>query len=226
MKMEAMTKPFTTDHWVRLDGNDTDALIDGYELFSARRALALLKLKLGRVALLDLLREEISAGDSFLRHHLDRSRGDQATGTTVLRAQGISAAEFVGWLGRAFAREDVMLAGHPEHYVIHAEPGKGANIVETLGEYVCSFFMREWTDRPDTIDAQPNARHSQILLADGTIVGSISTSFEDAPGGFLATLSVTLPVTCAPEVLQQHLEHFAVEFRTWILRAINERPVD
>ena len=84
--------------------------------------------------------------------------------------------------------------------------------------------MREWNDRPDAADAEQNARRSQILLADGTVVGSIATAFDEAPGGFTATLSVTLPVTCAPAVVQQHLEHFAVEFRTWILRAIDERP--
>ena len=98
------------DHWVRLTGDDTDSLIDSYELFYARRALALLKRKLGRKALLDLLQEEIAAGDAFLRDHLGHSGGSQATGTTVLSAHGISASEFVGWLGRAFAREDVMLA--------------------------------------------------------------------------------------------------------------------
>jgi glycine cleavage system regulatory protein len=42
------------------------------------------------------------------------------------------------------------------------------------------------------------------------------------PDGFTAQLSVTLPATCAPAVINQHLEHFAVEFRTWILRAANE----
>lgn len=212
----------TTNHWVRLAGDDTDALIDSYELFSARRALALLKQKLGREPILELLREEIAAGDAFLRDHIERSDGVDATGTTVLHANGITAAEFVGWLGRAFAREDVMIAGHPEHYSIHAEPGKGPNIVETLGEYVCSFFMRPWDDRPETASAAPNARYSHILLEDGTVVGSISTAFNDVPGGFTATLSVTLPITCEPDVIQQHLEHFAVEFRTWILQAADE----
>lgn len=64
-----------------------------------------------------------------------------------------------------------MLAGHPEHSAIHAEPGRLANV------------------------------------------------FEDKRDGFTVRLSVTLPVTCAPDVVDQHLEHFAVEFRTWILRA-------
>lgn len=212
------------EHWVRLVGEDTDESIDGFELFSARRALGLLKGKLGRERLRELLRDEIAAGDAFLRTNVERSSGQETTGTTRLRAHGITAAQFTDWLARAFGREDVMLAGHPEHYSIHAEPGITVNIVETLGEYVCSFFMREWDDsvvvkRPSNTSAKPAGRRSQMLLEDGTVVGSIANAFDEEPDGFTATLSVTLPATCGPGVIQQHLEHFAVEFRTWILRA-------
>lgn len=214
-----------TAPWVRLSGDDTDTAVDAMELFSARRALALLKARLGREPLLDLLREDIAAGDALFRDHLERSAGASATGTTVLHANGISAAEFVAWLSRAFAREDVMLAGHPEHFSIHAAPGLGVNIVETLGESVCSFFMRPWDGAVVADESAPaNARHSLMSLGDGTVVGSISTAFSEAPGGLEATLSVTLPVTCDPDVIQQHLDHFAVEFRTWILRSIAEQP--
>jgi hypothetical protein len=228
-----MSTPSKSGQWVRLAGEDTDSSIDGFELFSARRALALLKGKLGRERLLELLSDEIAAGDAFLRGHLERSTGKQATGTTTLRARGITAAEFTGWLARAFAREDVMLAGHPEHYSIHAEPGRNVNIVETLGEYVCSFFMREWNDslveeqeRPSKAAGKPAGRRSHMLLQDGTVVGSIANAFDEEPGGFTARLSVTLPATCAPDVVEQHLEHFAVEFRTWILRAAAEHLRD
>jgi hypothetical protein len=55
------------------------------------------------------------------------------------------------------------------------------------------------------------------------VVGSIANAFDEEPDGFTARLSVTLPATCAPEVVDQHLEHFAVEFRTWIRRAAAER---
>ena len=225
-----MTTTSTSGRWVRLAGEDTDSGIDGFELFSARRALALLKGKLGRIRLLELLSDEIAAGDAFLRGHLERSAGEQVTGTTTLRAHGITAAEFTGWLGRAFAREDVMLAGHPEHYSIHAEPGRNVNIVETLGEYVCSFFMREWNEsvvdepeRPSAATGKPAGRRSHMLLQDGTVVGSIANAFDEEPDGFTARLLVTLPATCAPDVVEQHLEHFAVEFRTWILRAATEQ---
>lgn len=224
-----MTTTPETAATVRLSGDDSDSTIDGCELFSARRALELLKRKLGRVRLLELLQEEIAAGDAFLRDHLDRSDGEEATGTTTLRARGISAAEFGAWLGAAFARDDVMLAGHPEHYAIHAEPGQNVNIVETLDSYVCSFFMRPWDDSVIVAQELPvasrgtAARRSHMLLADGTVVGSIANAFDEEPDGFTARLSVTLPATCAPEVVDQHLEHFAVEFRTWIRRAAAER---
>jgi hypothetical protein len=101
--------------------------------------------------------------------------------------------------------------------------------VETLDRYVCSFFMRPWDDSmivdqelPATTDQKPVGRCSHMLLPDGTVIGSIANAFDDEEDGFTARLSVTLPVTCAPEVIEQHLEHFAVEFRTWILRAGTE----
>ncbi len=121
--------------------------------------------RLGRSALLELLRDDVAAGDAFLRDHLARSHGEEATGTTVLRAHGISAQRF------------------------------GA----------CS--------------AGPSRA---MTLGDGTVVGSIANAFAEEADGFTARLSVTLPATCDFEVVEQHLERFAVEFRTWILRAAAE----
>jgi hypothetical protein len=224
-----MATPSRTQHSVRLGDEDTDSTIDGFELFSARRALALLKDKLGRDRILDLLSDEIAEGEAFLRDHLARSAGEETTGTITLRARGITAAQFGRWFGGAFDREDVMLAGNPEHYSIYTSPGQNVNIVETLDRYVCSFFMRPWDDSmivdqelPATTGQKSVGRRSHMLLPDGTVIGSIANAFDDEEDGFTARLSVTLPVTCAPEVIEQHLEHFAVEFRTWILRAGTE----
>ena len=230
----ATTAP--SDHWVRLDGEDGDGTIEAYELCSARRALALLKARIGRTALVELLHDDIAAGDTFLRDQLRRAAGRELTGTTVLRARGIGAAQFGGWLAAAFGREDVLLAAHPEHYSIHQAPGRDVNIVETLGDHICSFFMRPWNEaevsrhgtgagRNSTGGADGGGlRRSHLVLGDGTVVGSISTGFQDTADGLVAQLSVTLPDTCAPMV-EQHLEHFAVEFRTWILRAAAETAV-
>jgi len=214
--------------WVRLQGQDHDTTIDGYELFSARRALALLKGRLGRTALLELLGQDIGTGNDFLREQVRLSGGRELTGTTTLHAHGIGAAAFGRWLAQAFGREDVLLAAHPEHYSIHHASGRDVNIVETLGPYVCSFFMRPWDAAALTGEALATgtggggARRSHIVLEDGTVVGSVSTAFQDAGGGLVGQLSVTLPGTCAA-LVEQHLEHFAVEFRTWILQAAYEQ---
>ncbi|MBT2551029.1 hypothetical protein [Arthrobacter sp. ISL-65] len=214
-----------------MTGEDGDGSIEGFELVSARRALKLLKGNLGRARLLELLQDEIAAGNDFLRAHAERSAGRERTGTTTLRAHGITAAQFTGWLSQAFAHEDVLLAGHPEHYSIHSEAGGNVNIVETLGDHVGSFYMREWDqsvvteqeqDQPVAPAETAGPRRSRLALGDGTVVGSISNSFDEEPDGFTARLSVTLPATCDPDVVEQHLQHFAVEFRNWILTAAAE----
>lgn len=178
--------------WVRLSGEDRDRSIERFELISARRALKLLKFKLGRTPLLELIHDEIAAGDVYLHERVDRSAGQATTDTTVLRAHGTTTAQFTGWLSQAFRREDVPLAGHPEHYSIHAEPGSNVNIVETLGNHVCSFFMHEWDEGlvtqqqppPSAADTTP-VRRSHLVLGDSTTVGSISNSFDDEPDGLV-----------------------------------------
>jgi hypothetical protein len=210
----------TTTSTVRIDGHTDDLDIDGFELASARRALALLKRNLGHERILDLLADEIADGDAFLRDGVQRSAGDELQGTTTLRAEGIGAAAFGAWLGRSFGREDVMLAAHPEHYVVL--DGPRPHIVETLDEHVCSFFMGGWDA---SVEQDPAARRSALVLADGTVAGWVSTRFDDLSGdapGFLAHLSVGLPAACGQGAIDQHLQHFAVEFRNWILRAAAE----
>ena len=61
--------------------------------------------------------------------------------------------------------------------------------------------------------------HCEDGEGDKTVVGTIANAFDDEADGFTARLTVTLPATtlpatCAPDVVDQHLEHFAVEFRT------------
>lgn len=216
----------TVERWVHLEGGDTEASIDGYELSSAHRALELLKINLGRERLLELLRHEIAAGTALLGDNVECSAGQELSGTTTLRAHGISAAQFTSWASRAFGREEVMIAGHLEHYAIHAERGRNVNIVLTLGQHVCSFFMREWDesvvreqDLAPSSSGGPEDRRSHLLLDDGTV------RLRRATRRLHRTSLVTLTFTCGAEVTEQHLEHFAVEFRNWILAAAAEQAI-
>ena len=147
-----------TTEWVHLDGESSGRNIQGFEFFSARRALQLLKSRHGRKRLLDLLQDDITAGDAFLRTVVERSEGQQVARKTTLRAHGISAAPFGSWPAGSFDRESVMLTAHPEqpeHSVIR-NPGPGrAHIVETLDEQVGSFFMEGWDESDEQQPAAP-----------------------------------------------------------------------
>ncbi|MFJ4121145.1 hypothetical protein ACIP3U_07380 [[Kitasatospora] papulosa] len=204
--------------------------IDDFELFYARRALHRFRGRLGRQGLLDLLAADIEEGNAFLRESARASDGTFQGGTTVLTARGLSSAEFLGWMDKAFAAdENALLDAHPEHYVMAPEADGSFHVVENIGPHVCSFFMGGWgTDAmawaadADELLPEPEFPHkmsSNLFLADGTVVGRALTQFGDTAEGFTASLTVHVPAACPQDVLEHHLRHYAVEFRNWILAA-------
>ncbi len=222
-----MTTSTDTEASVRIAGEADDRTIDLYELHSARRALRLIKTDLGD-RLHALVGEQVAAGNAFFRGHVERSGGERVTGTTTIEATGLTAADFSAWMIRAFAREDVLIGAQPEHYLMDMADPHGPHVVETLGDHVVGFYMGGW-DESDVpaADAErsdgTDRRYSLLRLDDdGTVFGSVSTLFSEAAHGMTAELSVTLPATSAPDAVEQHLQHFSVEFRSWMLLAAAE----
>jgi len=215
----------TTPASVRIAGEADDRNIDRYELVSARRALRLIKGNLGSDRLHALISKQIKEGNTLFRDHVKRSGGELATGTITIEAIGLTAADFSAWMMRAFAREDVLIAAHPEHYLMNASDPRGPHIVEALGDHVVGFFMGGWEASAVATAGPANTDKRRSLLTlddDGTVFGSVSTLFSEAPQGMKAELSVTLPATSAPDAIEQHLQHFSVEFRSWMLMAAAE----
>ena len=210
---------------VRISGETDDSNIDRYELTSARRALRLLKGNLGPERLHALVSEQVAEGNAFFRDHVKRSGGEKATGTITIEAVGLAPADFAGWMSRAFARQDVLIGAHPEHYLAGVGDPRGPHIVETLDDYVVGFYIGAWDESELAAREGENAnrRHSVLKLDDdGTVFGSVSTAFFETPHGMSAELSVALPVTSAPSAVEQHLQHFSVEFRNWMILAAAE----
>ncbi len=215
----------STEVSVRISGEADDRNIDRYELASARRALRLLKGNLGPDRLHALVREQVTEGNAVFREHVKRSGGQKATGTVTIEAAGLTPTDFAAWMSQAFARPDVLIGAHPEHYLAAAGDPRGPHIVETLDDYVVGFYIGAWDESevsPGHGDAA-NRRHSLLKLDDdGTVFGSVSTAFFESQHGMSAELSVALPSTSAPSAVDQHLQHFAVEFRNWMLLAATE----
>lgn len=208
--------------------------IDDLELFYSRRALDRFRRRLGRQGLLDLLAADIEEGNAFLRESALASHGTFEAGTTVLTTKGVTSADFLAWMERAFAGDETaLLAAHPEHYVMAPGTDGAFNVVENIGPHVCSFFMGGWgtdamawaADAPELLPESdfPHKMSSNLFLADGTVVGRALTQFGDTADGFTASLTVYVPTTCPPEVLEHHLRHYAVEFRNWIVVAAAAR---
>jgi hypothetical protein len=208
---------------VRIVGEADDESINRYELSSALRALRLIKSSLGQERLYDLVKPQIAEGNALFREHVKNSAGKQATGTVKIEAIGLKAADFAAWMLRAFSRAEVLIAAHPEHYAMDISiPGRPL-IVETLGDHVIAFKMAGWEKASDGSTESTDKRQSLMVLADDeTVFGSVATLFTDTTDGMIAELSVTLPATSAPYAINQHLEHFSVEFRNWMLMAAED----
>lgn len=208
--------------------------IDNFELFYARRALDRFRTRLGRQGLLDLLAADIEEGNAFLRESARASDGSFTAGTTVLATRGLTSDTFLTWMDKAFAGDGrALLAAHPEHYVMAPEADGAFNVVENIGPYICSFYMGGWgadgvawaADADELLPESefPHKISSNLFLADGTVVGRALTQFGDTADGFTASLTVYVPTTCSPDVLEHHLRHYAVEFRNWIIAAATAR---
>jgi hypothetical protein len=80
------------------DGPTKVGSVDDYELFFARRALGLIKKRLGLQRILKLLAADIAEGDEFLRNLLAESNSEWIPAATELRVDGLDWAHFGNWM--------------------------------------------------------------------------------------------------------------------------------
>ncbi len=223
---DQVTVPFSVE---LVSGPKAQGGLDDYELRAARRALARLKALIGREGMRKLMAKEYEAGNASLRELAERSNGEFKPHTIVLKIRGLKAAEFLQFLQGSFENEAVMLAGHPEHYVIATNPDKTVTVIENLGPFVANILLptmaaaSTWTEEavneilPDS--EYPYRRIATMRLADGTVVGRVMTQFGDTEEGFSAYLTFYFPALLPEEAAEGHSQHAAVEFRNWMVAA-------
>jgi hypothetical protein len=127
----------TTDITV-VSGPTSPGTASDWELFFARRALAMLKARLGHQGLLDLLQPDLAASAKTLTACAASSGGQWRPARTQLHAEGLSAAEFLSYFHSIFDDSPQLVAAHPEHFVLAAVDG-GHQVVENLGPYITDF---------------------------------------------------------------------------------------
>jgi len=209
-----------------IHGKADDQRIDAWELKDARRALVNLRELLYGQPMRELLSAQIEEADKRMKHYLADSNGEFTETQVILRAQGLKGSDLFSAIGASLAavvgppeqvREaaiETVFPMHPEHYAL--PPYRGA--IETMGGIpTCSrVFLLE--EAPAFVTAfldesYPIRGIGAAELDDGTLFTYVLQQFKDIEDGMEANLRIWYPAACPPIYLEEHAEHYAVEFR-------------
>jgi hypothetical protein len=192
-----------------------------WELYFARRALAKLKARLGHEAMVELLAEDIEAGNRAVGGWAAASEGRWRPAETRLRISGLSAGEFMTYFHSIFDDRPAMLAAQPEHFAMGLVDGV-MEVLENLGPNIARFYIRfTEEDRAvgELLPDHPVRMVGNVALPDGTVLAHLLHQLRDTETGFDAVLGIYFPEATPEEVIEGHRRHLAVEFTNWITGA-------
>jgi len=209
-----------------IHGPADDRRIDEWELKAARRALVNLRELLYGAPMLNLLGKQIDQADQDLKGYLAASNGEFSETQVILTAEGLKVSDFIPTLRAALAAADksplelrnaavgFVFPVHPEHYGL--PPYRG--VVETMGGIPTRSRVMVIQDPPDFITKFVDESYPMRLtgageLDDGKLFTYVLQQFKDTDAGMEANLRIWYPSACPPAYLEEHAEHYTVEFR-------------
>lgn len=182
--------PVSGDGLADLEDKDLDRL----ELEAARRALALIKGKLGSKGLRELLAEELLAGDQLEREGVDDTTAEWEPVGFELDVHGLELNAWLEWIRANLYDESLQFAVHPEHYVWTApakvdEPDAPGDfvVVEPLGGHMMRGYGRfeDWDGMERYSDPDYPTRIGIVgRLADGRVSLRSMWQFRETGDGF------------------------------------------
>ncbi|OAD08727.1 hypothetical protein MUCCIDRAFT_105696 [Mucor lusitanicus CBS 277.49] len=218
--------------WPNGESVDTNQ-VDSWELKASRRALKNLKTLLAGQPMLDLIKDQMDQADTYFKSIIDKSNGEFTESRIDLKVKGISAAQFITWWNVWLSEMlnqppevkrqvfiDTMVPSHPEHYA-HLIDQEG--IVETIGGHLARVSLHPCPNPPECIKAfgDPSFQNlpAQGTLKDGSTFAYIYQELRDSDNGCDFRLRVLFPAAAPQLLLDEHAEHLAVEFRSFIKTA-------
>ncbi|MER7409200.1 hypothetical protein [Streptomyces cacaoi] len=205
-----------------------ESAVDRWELEAARRALRNLKDVIDSHTLMDLLGEQIDAGDRYHRELVAASAGTYRASQTAFTVRGLGGTELADWFraqagtGR-FQDKSLLLNAHPEHYV--EPPAYTGGMVETIGGHLTRFRVSVARELPAAVGAHLDASYPVTLmnallsLDDGTPFAYCLHQARDTGAGADVVVRVVYPSAAPDAMIEGHCRHLAVEFRSWIRNA-------
>lgn len=208
--------------------------VDSWELQASRRALRNLKTLLAGQPMLDLLQKQIEESDAYYKDIIEKSNGQYRESRIDLKAKGITLAQFMAWwkvwMAELQSPEikqkvflDTMVPAHPEHYAL--PPYNSGGIVETIGDHVARVRILPCANPPDFVKAYGDSTYLHLpaigTLDDGSILFYILQEIRDSETGCDFRLRLLFPAAAPQVFFDEHAEHLAVEFRSFINTAFS-----
>jgi hypothetical protein len=209
--------------------------IDTWELKASRRALKILKTLLSNKAMLDLLEPSIKEADIYYKDIITRSNGSYRESRIDLKAKGLKIAHFMAWwqewMGNLQDAEtkqktflETMVPAHPEHYALPPYP---SGVVETIGEHIARVQIKPIFDPPASVKAYGDPSYQPLsaigTLDDGSVLFYILQELRDCDDGSEFRLRLLFPSEAPQVFFDEHAEHLAVEFRSFITSAFERQ---
>jgi hypothetical protein len=174
----------------------------------------------------ELLRPQIEEADRRMKQYLAASNGEFTSTQVILTVNGLKSATLFSTIRAALSlmngtpeqvREGVIntvFAQHPEHYMLPPYQG----VVETMGGIPTRSHVFVRQDVPDFVttlidESYPIRLIGAAELDDGTLFTYVLQQFKDTDDGMEANLRIWYPAACPSVYLEEHAEHYAVEFR-------------
>jgi hypothetical protein len=211
----------------------SDETIDGWELDAARRALALIKDALGSEGMLSLLAERRRTSDEYFSQMIQQSGGKLRGAVNDFRVSGLTLQEFLDWFRDYGADRALMLAAHPEHYVLGGDLGADGKlashyVMEQIGGHT-PYIRLDYVD-PSEFPGQERDPDAVVLagrgrLESGEVVARAFHQFKPTRNGdgFTAHLNSMFPAALPDAATPAHVAHHAVEFRHFFRMAMDHK---
>lgn len=228
--------PSLSLEYSRPNGNPvTTSDIDSWELKASRRALKNLKTLLSNQAMLSLLAPAIEEADIYYKDIINKSNGEYKESRIDLKARGLKVADFMAWwkdwmadLQNSEVKQktflETMVPAHPEHYALPPYP---SGVVETIGEHIARVQIKPIFDPPGFVSAYGDASFQPLsaigTLDDGSILFYILQELRDCDEGSEFRLRLLFPAAAPQVFFDEHAEHLAVEFRSFVTSAFERQ---
>jgi hypothetical protein len=204
--------------------------VETLELQASRRALALLKNKLGSARMLELVRQEIERTDRLWEAWAEESNGEWAFNFIEYEVKGLSATYYLTWLRDHLSEESMHFAVHPEHYAwIRASqvddgfPKGEWMVVEPMGDHLLRGYasLEDWPGAEDYFDGDYPIRMQLVgWTRRGVAIHRSLAQYRDTADGFACKFHSFKPVKIMSEALKiGGMQHAYLEYHHYMKRA-------